>query len=151
MERFPRRLRSLKSPVAQADARRPSPEGRATERNAMSYVQAMVIPVRTDRFDEYRKVAAELAPLWIELGVLGMTEARAHDLADDAQTFLPRALTLEAGEEVVLATMTFRDRAHLDEVIAAGMKHPGIAALVRRAPFDASRLIWGGFVPFVSV
>jgi len=57
--------------------------------------------------------AIESAAIWCDLGVLPGTEARAAAAPYGRLTSFPRAVLAEADEGVVVAFVTFRDRAHL--------------------------------------
>ena len=65
-------------------------------------------------------------------------------------TSFPRSVMAKEDETVVFSYITYRDRAHRDEVTAAAMKHQGFIALMNNPPFDGKRMIWGGFAPFVT-
>jgi uncharacterized protein YbaA (DUF1428 family) len=59
---------------------------------------------------------------------------------------------LKAGETVVFAWITYKSRKHRDRVNAKVMKDPRLADMMdpKAMPFDAKRMIYGGFEVFVS-
>lgn len=116
----------------------------------MAYVESYVVPVITARFDEYRKIAAESAIIWRDLGALSVMEARAENAPYGTVTSFPRSVQATDAETVVVAYVTFRDRAHRDAVIAKMEADPRMMALFEKAPVDGKRMIWGGFETFVD-
>ena len=116
----------------------------------MTYVESYVVPVKTARFAEYEVIAAKGAAIWRELGALAVMEARADNAPYGELTSFPRAVLLQDGEEVVLSTVHFRDRAHRDQVMEAAMAHKGFMAMMETDVMDGKRMIWGGFQSFVE-
>ena len=116
----------------------------------MSYVDGFIVPVPIARFEEYRALAEKGAAIWKELGAISVLEARADDAPVGELTSFPRSVMAKEDETVVFSYITYRDRAHRDEVTAAAMKHEGFMALMNNPPFDGKRIIWGGFAPFVT-
>jgi uncharacterized protein YbaA (DUF1428 family) len=111
----------------------------------MLYVESYILPVVESRLAEYRQIAEDSAIIWLELGALSVMEATAHDTPYGKTTSFPRAVALQEGEIVVVAYLTFRDRAHRDEVIGKMESDPRMEALFSKAPVDGKRMIWGGF------
>lgn len=119
----------------------------------MTYVDGFVLPVPKARLEEYRRMAAEAGRVWMDHGALGFVEAVADDVAHGTITSFPRAvLAPEEGDEtVVFAFITYRDRAHRDEVNAKVMADPRIRdSDMSEPPFDAKRMIHGGFRAIVT-
>jgi uncharacterized protein YbaA (DUF1428 family) len=117
----------------------------------MAYVESYVLPVETSRLDDYRKIAIESADIWLRLGALSVMEATGVDTPMGSVTSFPRAVQLTPDETVVVAYLTFRDRAHRDEVMKKMEADPQMIALFETAPVDGKRMIWGGFTAFVDV
>lgn len=87
----------------------------------MPYVEGYLLPVKTDQFDTHIQQARAAALIWLELGALSVMEARAENAPMGTLTSFPRAVLLKDGEEVVFSILTFRDRAHRDQVVALAM------------------------------
>ncbi len=117
----------------------------------MPYAECFILPVVAARFEEYRTLAVESAAIWKELGALSVMEAKAENAPVGELTSFPRSVQLRDEELVVVSYITFRDRAHRDQVMEAAMKDPRFERIMREAPTDGKRMIWGGFEPFVSV
>jgi uncharacterized protein YbaA (DUF1428 family) len=77
-------------------------------------------------------------------------------VADDVKvgkwTSFPRAVKKKPNETVVFAWITYKSRAARDKVNAKVMADPRLKVTMdaSNAPFDAKRLIYGGFENLVS-
>ena len=77
-------------------------------------------------------------------------------MADDVKvgkwTSFPRSVKLKPGETVVFSWIIYKSRKHRDRVNAKVMKDPRLADMMdpKAMPFDAKRMIYGGFEVFVS-
>lgn len=117
----------------------------------MPYIDIYVMPVMPDHLDTYFDIARRTAPLWLEHGALAVTETRGQDTPMGVLTSFPRSVQLTEGEVVVCGFVTFRDRAHRDEVNARVMTDSRMNEAMRDAPIDGKRMIWGGFEVVISV
>jgi uncharacterized protein YbaA (DUF1428 family) len=117
----------------------------------MSYLEFYILPVSAARIDDYCKIAAESAALWLQHGALSVVEAVADDAPIGEVTSFPRSVVLAADEVVVCAYITYRDRAHRDEVQARVMADATMERLFQEAPVDGKRMIWGGFKTIVNM
>lgn len=111
----------------------------------MSYLDSFVVPVKRADLEAYRAVATEMAAAWRALGALSVTEAVGDGLGWGEVTSYPRAVQLAEDEVVVVATITYRDKAHKEAVTAAAFADPRMLALMEKTPVDGGRMIWGGF------
>lgn len=113
----------------------------------MSYIDGFVVPVPTDKREEYRAHCAEMAPLFQELGVTRMVECWGDDVPDGKVTDFRRAVAAEPDESVVFAWLVWPSKAVRD----AGMET--MTSDPRKQPdrmpkiFDMKRMIFGGFTP----
>ena len=64
----------------------------------------------------------------------------------------PKQIKLKPGETVVFAYIVFKSRAHRDRVNAKVMKDPRLADSMseKTMPFDAKRMVYGGFTVLVD-
>lgn len=111
----------------------------------MTYYETFVAPVPQDKLDAYFAIAAKMAPMWKAMGALSVVETRPDDVPMGKVTSFPRAVQCDDGEVPVFAFMTFRDRAHRDEVMEQAMSDPAMEALMMQMPMDGKRMIFGGF------
>ena len=116
----------------------------------MPYVDAFVLPVQIAREAAYIKMAEEGRDMWMGYGALSYVECRADDVPAGEVTSFPLAVKLEADEVVYISFITYRDRAHRDEVNAKVMADPASQDMPTEGPVNMRRMIFGGFVPVVS-
>ena len=116
----------------------------------MPYVESYIFPVVTAQLNDYLAIAAESALIWRELGALSVMEAQAVHAPVGEVTSFPRSVALTADETVFVAYISFRDRAHRDEVMARMESHGRMMELFSTAPVDGKRMIWGGFEVVVA-
>jgi len=62
----------------------------------------------------------------------------------------PRGIKTKRGETVVFSCITYKSRAHRDRVNAKVMKDPRFAKMPKTMPFDAKRMLYGGFKTIVE-
>lgn len=116
----------------------------------MDHVEAFLIPVPRAELDRYLRDVEAMAPLWREYGALSFVQAVADNAPWGDKTSFPRAVELRADEVVVLAWMTFPDRAARDRAVELSSSDPRGAALTAGWTIDRSRMIFGGFEVAVS-
>ena len=90
--------------------------------------------------------------MWREYGALDYFECVADDVKVGKLTSFPRSVKLKPNETVVFSWITYKTRKHRDKVNANVMKDPRLADMMnpKAMPFDAKRMIYGGFEVFVS-
>ncbi|QYK41919.1 MAG: DUF1428 domain-containing protein [Paracoccaceae bacterium] len=113
------------------------------------YIDGFVVPVPRDRVEDYRAISDEAMAIWMDHGAISAVEAMGDDVPGGDVTSFPMAVKAEPGEVVFFSFITFRDRAHRDAVNAAVMADPRLKMPAADAPFDARRMIWGGFSAIV--
>jgi uncharacterized protein YbaA (DUF1428 family) len=110
-------------------------------------VDGFVIPVPRRRLAAYLKMAQQARKVWEDHGATGFYECVADDVKKGKRTSFPRSVKLKRGETVVFSWIAFKSRAHRDRVNAKVMKDKRLASMmsVKSPPFDARRMIYGGF------
>lgn len=117
----------------------------------MQYADGFVVPVPKENLRAYRRIARKAAAIWREHGALEYREYVGDDFNPEWGVPFPRNMALKPGETVVLAWIVFKSRAHRDEVNARAMSDPRLAEMDPKSmPFDAKRLVYGGFRLLVS-
>ena len=112
----------------------------------MTYVDGFVLAVPKDRIEDYRAVAAAAGAVWMEHGALTYVECVADDTPYGELTSFPRAVQAKEDEVVIFSWVTYESREHRDAVNAKVMADPRIKDQDMSAmPFDARRMIYGGF------
>jgi uncharacterized protein YbaA (DUF1428 family) len=117
------------------------------------YVDGFVLPVPKRKLEDYRRMARKSGKIWREHGALEFRECVADDVKVGELTSFPRSVQLKRGETVVFSWIVFKSRAHRDRVNARVMADPRLAEMMDSAsmPFDAKRMIYGGFEVLVDV
>lgn len=119
----------------------------------MSYVDGFVVPVPKKNLDAYRAMSAKAGKVWREHGALEYKECVADDVKVGKLTSFPRSVKVKATETVIFAYIVYKSRVHRDRVLAKVMKDPRLANMMdpKETPFDAKRMIYGGFDVIVDV
>ena len=124
-------------------------DGIETE-EAMPYVDGFIVPVRNDRREDYRKMAAEdAAAIFREHGALAVMEAWGDDVPDGKVTSFPMAVKLEEGETVVFSWIVWPSREARDAGNEKVMKDPRMQGR-EDVPFSMQRIVFGGFEQIVA-
>ena len=113
----------------------------------MGYVDGFVIPVPQKKLKDYRRLAKVAAKVWREHGALEFRECVADDVKVGKWTSFPRSVKLKPSETVVFSWIVYKSRAQRDRVNAKVMKDKRLAKMMtsQGMPFDAKRMIFGGF------
>src|SRR6266542_3696605 len=119
----------------------------------MHYVDGFVIPVPKKKIQAYRRIALKAGKIWREHGALEVRECVGDDLAVKGLVPFPRRLKLKPGETVVFSWIVYKSRAHRDRVNAKVMNDPRLADMMdtKSMPFDAKRMLYGGFTVLVNL
>ena len=91
--------------------------------------------------------------VWREHGALDFVECIADDVPKGKVTSFPRGVKLKSDETVVFSWILYKSRAHRDKVNKKVMADKRIAAMggLETMPFDARRMIYGGFKVMVDL
>ncbi len=113
----------------------------------MFYIDGFVIPVPKKNLGEYKRIAKLCAKVWKEHGALEVKECVAEDVKVGKLTSFPRAVIRKPSETVIFSWIVYKSRADRDKVNAKVMKDPRLKDMMtpEGAPFDAKRMIYGGF------
>ena len=122
----------------------------------MAYVDGFIIPVPKKKLDAYRRMSRKAGRVWREHGALEYKECVADDVPMGKVTSFPQSVKRKKDETVVFAWISYKSRAHRDRVNAKVMKDPRLADMMgadnmENMPFDAQRMIYGGFKVVVDV
>jgi uncharacterized protein YbaA (DUF1428 family) len=116
----------------------------------MSYVDGFVLPVPKKNIAAYRRMARLGCKVWRDHGALEYQEYVADDVKPGKWTSFPQSVKLKKGETVVFAYIVYKSRKQRDRVNAKVMKDPRMDMNLKAMPFDAKRMIFGGFKTLVS-
>jgi uncharacterized protein YbaA (DUF1428 family) len=119
----------------------------------MQYVDGFVVPVPKKNLDAYRSMAKKAGKVWRDHGAVEYREFLGEDIKVGKWTSFPRSVKLKPGETVVFSWIVYKSRAHRDRVIKKVMKDPRLEKMMsnpKEMPFDAKRMIYGGFKSLVD-
>jgi uncharacterized protein YbaA (DUF1428 family) len=118
----------------------------------MRYVDGFVLAVPKKKLAAYKRMAQKAGKVWRDHGALDYIECVADDVKKGKLTSFPQSVKLKPGETVVFAYIVYKSRAHRDRVNAKVMKDPRLANMMdpKAMPFDAKRMIYGGFKTLVE-
>ena len=119
----------------------------------MAYVDGFVVPVPKKKLAAYRRMAQKAGKVWREHGALEFRECVADDVKWGKRTSFPRSVKQKPGETVMFSYIVYKSKAHRDRVVAKVMKDKRLAAMMdpKAMPFDAKRMIYGGFKVLVAL
>jgi uncharacterized protein YbaA (DUF1428 family) len=117
----------------------------------MTYVDGFVVAVPRDKIEEYKTIAAEAGAVWKEHGALAYVECVADDVPYGELTSFPRAVQANEDETVVFSWIVYESREARDEVNKKVMADPRTNKDMSAMPFDAKRMIYGGFRSLVEL
>jgi uncharacterized protein YbaA (DUF1428 family) len=119
----------------------------------MPYVDGFVVPVPKKNIAAYRAMARKAGKVWRDHGALEFRECVADDVKVGKWTSFPRSVKLKSNETVMFSYIVYKSRADRDRVMAKVMKDPRLAKMMdpKAMPFDAKRMIYGGFKVLVDV
>jgi len=118
----------------------------------MAYVDGFIVPVPKKSLAAYRRMARQAGKIWKEHGALEFRECVADDVKKGKYTSFPRSVKLKPSETVVFSWIVYKSRAQRARINAKVMKDPRLAKMmdIKAVPFDAKRMIYGGFKVFVE-
>lgn len=116
------------------------------------YVDGFVIAIPKKNLDQYKKMAKLAAKVWREYGALDYRECVAEDLKVKFGTPYRKLLGTKPNETVIFSWITFKSRAQRDKINKKVMEDPRIQNMCgpENAPFDMSRMSYGGFETLVK-
>jgi uncharacterized protein YbaA (DUF1428 family) len=104
------------------------------------------------KINAYRRMAGKAGKVWRDHGALEFRECVGDDLNVKMCLSFPRGIRTKPGETVLFSYIVFKSRGHRDRVNARVMKDPRLAKMMssKAMPFDAKRMMYGGFKTIVE-
>ena len=112
----------------------------------MTYVNSAVLAVKEADKDTYREMAAGMAGLFKKHGALHVFE----NWGSDATAF-GKVVDLQPGETVVCSFIVWPSKEARDAGMQAVMNDPVLMEMDTDRPFDAARMLHGGFDTIVEL
>ena len=121
----------------------------------MSYIDGFVIAVPTANKDKFIAHARMSDSMFIEWGAIRVIECWAEDVPDGKVTDFRRAVQAGDDETVVFSWIEWPDKptrqAAYEKMMDPGNPDPRMDPAKNPMPFDAKRMIFGGFTPVVEL
>lgn len=120
----------------------------------MPYVQGFVLAVPTESKQAFIDHATQANAVFLEHGATRVRECWGDDVQTGKQTDFKRAVEAQDNETVCFSWIEWPDKATYDAAMAKMdelMKDPRWDPEKNPMPFDGKRMIFGGFVPVVSL
>ena len=117
----------------------------------MSYIDGCVLAVPTANKEKFLEHARTGDAICLEHGALRVVECWGDDVAHGKQTDFYRAVEASADETVVFSWIEWPDKATRDAGMQKMMDDPRMDPENNPMPFDGRRMIYGGFVPVVTL
>jgi uncharacterized protein YbaA (DUF1428 family) len=117
------------------------------------YVDGFIVPVPKSKLAAYRRMAQRGARVWKEHGALEYVECLADDVSWGKRTSFQRAVKMNRrSETVVFSYIVYSSRRDRDRIMKKVMADPRLADFMdmKKLPFDAKRMIFGGFRTIVE-
>ena len=120
------------------------------------YVDGFVLVVPKNKISDYKKMAQLGAKLWMKHGALDYMECMIDDAKPKGVTFpFPKMVSAKPSETVWFSCITFKSRAHRDQVNKKVMTDPAMNDAMYKdmpmpMPMDMKRFAYGGFNVVVS-
>lgn len=117
------------------------------------YVDGFVLPVPKKNVAAYRRMATKAGKVWRDHGALDYKECVADDVKRGKVTSFPQSVKLKPGEAVWFSWIVYRNRRHRDAVLKKVMADKRLSSMMdpKQFPFDAKRMIYGGFKVMVDL
>lgn len=116
-----------------------------------NYIDGFALPISRGRLDEYKRVVEAVAEIWKEHGALDYREYVGDDMnLEGTRTFMD-AVGSNDSEAIVFGWVEFESREARDLANEKVAADPRMTDLMNSADtgFDAERMAYGGFRPFV--
>ena len=111
----------------------------------MAYIDGFVAAVPADNRQSYLEHATAVVPIFHEFGVRRMVETWGDDVPEGHTTDFYRAVKAKDGEVIVFAWLEYPDKAARQAAGERMMTDPRLQRSMETMPFDAKRMIYGGF------
>lgn len=111
----------------------------------MTYIEGFVVAVPAANKEAYRQHAATAAPLFLQFGATRLVECWGDDVPDGKINDFKGSVKAMDDEIVLFSWIEFPSRQVRDSAHQKMMADPRMEEMSKTMPFDAMRMIFGGF------
>lgn len=116
----------------------------------MAYADVYLLPIPRKNVAAYKKMAQVGKKTWMKYGAVQYFETVGDELKMPWGLPFTKPMKLKAGETVVAAWVLYKSKAHRNAVNKKVNADPIMHTMPRKMPFDAKRMVVGGFKVLVS-
>ena len=109
------------------------------------YIDGFVAAVPEQNKDKFLEIARQAATIYREHGALQVVETWGDDIPDGEITSFRRAVNAKDGEVVLFSWIMWPSKEARNQGNEAVMNDPRMEMSQEEPPFDAKRMIYGGF------
>lgn len=117
----------------------------------MAYVDGFIIAVPKKNVEIYKDMARKCEVIWREFGATDYVECVGDDTPYGEITSFPRAVQAKEDEVVIFSWITYPSKEIRDACNKKIMDDPRLKDMMNSPAFDAKRMIYGGFQPFLGL
>lgn len=116
------------------------------------YVDGFIIPIKKNKLKAYKKMATIGRNVWMKYGALDYYECVGAKLDNEWGIPFAKLCKLKPDETVIFAFVTYKSKAHRDQVTAKVHKDPQMQPenFKGEMPFDMKRYTTGEFKSIVN-
>ena len=121
------------------------------------YIDGFIFPISKNHLQTYQKVSESIAEIWKEYGALAYKEYLADDMHLEGTLPFPDLLNMQTDETVIFGWVVFDSKETRDAIHKKISQDKRMLTLTEplrtdnQLIFDAKRMAFGGFKPFVQV
>lgn len=117
------------------------------------YIDGFAFPIARKHLDQYQRLATNVAQIWKEHGALAYCEYCGDHMVLAGTASFVDALEASEDEVVIFGWVSFASREARDTANAAITNDPRMQQIMAStdAGFDPSRMLYGGFRPFIQI
>ena len=116
----------------------------------MTYFEGFIVPVPEANRDAYQKHADDFAPMFQAMGIRRVVEAWDSDVPEGKLTDFRKAVDAQPDEKVVFSWFEYPSKEARTATTQKMMSDPRMEEMSKNVPFDAKRMIYGGFEAIVE-
>ncbi len=111
----------------------------------MTYVLGFILAVPLDHKDNYLAFSKKMATIYKRYGALSVYESWENDVPEGKLNSIHTAVMRNQDEALVFSWVTWTDKDTRDKVHKEIVEAMHVEMVDEPIPFDASRMIYGGF------
>lgn len=117
----------------------------------MPYIDGFVVAVPTANKEKFIEHAKKGDAVFMEHGATRVLECWGDEVPDGKDTDFKKAVKAKDDETVLFSWVEWPDKATRDVGVKKAMEDPRLDPKTNPMPFDGKRMIFGGFMPVVTL